>query len=87
MSSTGHAHVSDVAEAEIVIMLTDIAPKDYGCVMISFDYNLATAAGFFSTDLLKAMGEFFLVSVGATRQLVCANVNMLLEPKPPPRHC
>ena len=83
----GHAHVSNVAKAEIVIMLADIAPKDCGHVMISFDYNLATAASFFSTDLLEAMGEFFLVFVGATGQLVCANVNALLEPKPPPGHC
>ena len=70
-----------------MIMLADIAPKDYGRVMISFDYNSATAAGFFSTNLPEAMGKFFLVFVGATGQLACANVNVLLEPKPPPGHC
>ena len=70
-----------------MIMLADIVPKDCGHVMISFDYNSATAAGFFSTDLPEAMGEFFLVFVGATGQLVCTNINVLLEPKPPPRHC
>ena len=70
-----------------MIMLTDIAPKDYGHVMILFDYNLAMAASFFSTDLLEAMGEFFLIFVGATRQLVCANINTLLKPKLPPGHC
>ena len=52
-------HVSDVAEAEIVIMLSDIAPKDYRHVMILFDYNLAMAAGFFSTNLLEAISFFW----------------------------
>ena len=70
-----------------MIMLADIAPKDCGRVMISFDYNLAMAASFFSIDLLEAMGEFFLIFVGATGQLACANINTLLEPKLPPGHC
>ena len=83
----GHAHVSNVAEAKIMIMLADIVPKDCGHVMILFDYNSAMAASFFSTNLSEAMGEFFLVFVGATRHLACANVNVLLEPKPHPRHC
>ena len=70
-----------------MIMLADIAPKDCGCVMIPFDYNLAMAASFFSTDLLEAIGEFFLVFVGATGQLACTNINTLLKPKLPPGHC
>ena len=60
----GHVYVSNVAEAEIMIMLTDIVPKDYGHVMISFDYNSATAAGFFSTDLPEVMEEFFWYLLG-----------------------
>ena len=80
-------HGSNVAETEIVIMLTDIAFKNYGHVMILFDYNSTTAAGFFGTNLPEVIREFFLVFVGTTGELVCANVNMLLEPKPPPGHC
>jgi hypothetical protein len=44
--------------------------------MIALNNYLATATSFFGTDLPEA-GEFLLVFIGATRQLACANKNVL----------
>ena len=54
--------------------------------MIAFDDYPTTAAGFLGTDLSEAM-KFFIVFVGAARQLVHTNIDVLLEPKGPPGHC
>ena len=70
-----------------MIVHVNIAPKNYGCVMILFDNYSAMATSFLGTNLSKMLGEYFLVFVWTTGQLAHANVNVLLEPETPPGHC
>jgi hypothetical protein len=64
----GQTHVSDVAQAKIVIVHIDIATKNSGRVIIALIDCMATATSFLGTDLPKA-GEFLLIFIRAAGQL------------------
>src|SRR6266567_4974760 len=78
LDSAGQVSVSDISEADFVIVLSHITSQNGRCVGVLFDDDLATATRFSGPALLFPPGQLFDISPG---RLVPANKELALAPK------